>query len=92
MAKDILTPKESRVVLVCLLISFVVSGLIWLETLRPSEWRIADYHICIEPALGGSITILCYCPTLEALLGQYRCPSPAKSCLSGYRSGPGNHL
>ena len=34
MAQDILTPKESRVVLVCLLISFVVSGLIWLETLR----------------------------------------------------------
>ena len=34
MAKDILTPKESRVVLVCLLISCVVSSLIWLETLR----------------------------------------------------------
>lgn len=34
MAKDILTPRESRVVLVCLVISFLISGLIWMETLR----------------------------------------------------------
>jgi len=34
MRKDLLAPTDSRVVIVCLLISLVISGVIWLETRR----------------------------------------------------------